>query len=83
MLKALLIVAIVIQGVILYGFIGFLVFLVSEKVDGIDWREDWEHDQEHVIPIILVWPLLIVVGIIALPFLAVWKVIDGIAKKGE
>lgn len=83
MLKVLLIIAIVVQGLVLYSILGFLVFLVFEKLDGSNWREDWNNGEGYIGWIILGWPLLIVVAVIAGPILAVCKVIDEIASKGD
>lgn len=82
-MKVLLIVLAVIVGAPVYAFFGFLVFLAYEKNCGSDWRLDWRNDEPHVGGIIGLWPMVIAGGVIAVPVLLVYRVIDGIASKED
>ena len=83
MLRVLLILGLIIQGMFAWLFFGFLVYLAVMKVTGLDWRKEWNDSNMSAILIIPLWPLVIAGAVIAGPVLAVVKVIDGIAKKGK
>ena len=88
-MKVLLIVLAVIVGLPMYAFIGFLVFVAYEKIcDGFDgdwhsdsWRWDWQVDEGNSMAFMILWPVLVAIGIIVLPFYGVYQMVTKWVEK--
>ena len=80
-MKTVLIVLAVIVGLPVYAFVGFLVFVAASKIcDGLNgdwrskgWRWYWREDQGMAMTFLVFWPVLVVMGIVVLPFYGVYN----------
>lgn len=79
-MKILLILLAVIVGLPVYAFVGFLVFVAASKIcDGLDgnwrnkgWRWYWREDQGMAMMFLMLWPMLVAMAIVVLPFFGVY-----------
>ena len=88
-MKILLILLAVIVGLPVYAFVGFLVFVAASKIrDGLDgdwrsesWRWFWREDQGTAMMFLAIWPVLVSMGIVVLPFYGVYHLINKLLER--
>ena len=81
-MKTILIINAGIVSVFVYGFIGALVFAAFETLRGNKWKAEWREDPEWATIVLMFWPAILVLGLVALPFWLVWALVDRIVRKG-
>ena len=69
-----------VNGVFLYAFIGFGLWILASKVFKFDWKKEWKSDAPLSFVLSLVWPLFLWVGLIILPFYLVYVVVNKIVE---
>ena len=84
-MKVLLIVLAVIVGLPVYSFIGFLVFIVADAIaEGPgNWRWNWREDSGMAMLFLMLWPVCVAAGIIALPIFGMYHLICKLSERGE
>lgn len=90
-MKILLILVAVILGLPVYAFVGFLVFVAASKIcDGLDgnlrskeWRWTWREDEGTAMLFLALWPFLVAMGIVVLPFYGVYHLIKKLLEWRE
>lgn len=90
-MKTILILLAVIVGLPVYAFVGFLVFVAASKIcDGLDgnwrskgWRWYWGEDQGIAMMFLALWPVLVAMGIVVLPFYGVYHLIKKLLERRE
>ena len=89
-MKILLILLAVIVGLPMYAFVGFQVFVTTAKIcDYIeygDWRSErwrwyWREDQGMAMVFLVLWPVLVAMGIVVLPFFGVYYLIKKLLER--
>ena len=91
-MNVLLIVLAVIVGLPVYAFIGFQVFVTTAKIcDYIeygDWRSErwrgyWSEDAGTPVMFMVLWPVVVAMGAVVLPFYSVYMLIKKMVERSE
>lgn len=88
-MKILLIMLAVILGLPVYAFVGFPVFVAVSKIcDGLDgnwrskeWRWCWREDEGMAMMFLTLWPVLVAMGIVVLPFYGVYHLLKKLLER--
>lgn len=66
----------IIQGIFLYVLIGFVVSYIFFKIDGLEWSSEYEDSPGSVIGLMVLWPFLVLIGVVLFPFWLLKKFLD-------
>ena len=79
-MKAILAVILFVNGVFLCAFIGFGFYILWSKIFGFDWKMKWNDDPYIVLLLMFLWPVLLWIGLIILPFYLIYVVVNKIVE---
>lgn len=71
-------------GIFTYLVIGVLIYLVSCKLDGTNWRKDMKNaNDSEFVNIMLMWPMFLVLVLVSLPVCGVIHIMEKIAEGND
>lgn len=79
-MKTILTVILFVNGVFLYAFIGFGLYILWSKIFGFDWKKEWNDDPYIVLLLMFLWPVLLWGGLTVLPFYLIYVVVNKIVE---
>lgn len=69
-----------IQGIIIYIIIGFFIFRLSCKLLDENYKDTYEYNPEACIFLMLIWPIILIIILISVPFIILKKIFDGVIE---
>lgn len=79
-MKTVWIILIVIQCIITYFMIGFGISLIYSKISYGSWRGWAKEDSFSVVGCMFIWPLLLCIYVVLLPFMIIEYIIEKFAE---
>lgn len=79
-MKTILTVILFVNGVFLYAFIGFGLWILASKVFGYDFKKEWNDDPYSILMLMFLWPVLLLVSLMILPFYLIYVVMNKIVE---
>lgn len=79
-MKTILAVILFVNGVFLYAFIGFGLWILASKVFGFDWKKEWNDGPDIALLLMFLWPVLLWGGLTVLPFYLIYVVVNKIVE---
>ena len=79
-MKTILTVILFVNGVFLYAFIGFGLWILASKVFKFDWKNEWKDTPGIALLLMFMWPVLLWGGLIILPFYLIYVVVNKIVE---
>ena len=69
-----------VNGVFLYAFIGFGLWILASKVFKFDWKNEWRDDPFIALLLMFMWPVLLWGGLMVLPFYLIYVVVNKVVE---
>ena len=79
-MNTILTVILFVNGVFLYAFIGFGLWILASKVFGYDCKKEWNDDPFNDLVLMFLWPVLLCGGLTVLPFYLIYVVVNKIVE---
>lgn len=79
-MKTILTFILLVNGVFLYAFIGFGLWILASKVFKFDWKSEWKDTPGIALLLMFLWPLLLWGGLTVLPFYLIYVVVNKIVE---
>lgn len=79
-MKTILAVILFVNGVFLYAFIGFGLWILASKVFKFDWKDEWKDAPDIALLLMFLWPVLLWAGLMILPFYLICVVVNKIVE---
>ena len=79
-MKTILAVILFVNGVFLYAFIGFGLWILASKVFKFDCKKEWNDDPYIALLLMFLWPVLLWAGLMILPFYLIYVVVNKVVE---